>query len=150
MKKANIEKFLTKNESEVLEFKKAENDFDKEKLEKYFSALSNEANLQGAERAYLILGVDDKINLKTKKRDIVGTNYKKSGGLEKLKKEILDVTKDITFTNILDEEFEGKRVVIFEVPAAKNKPTTVRGGLAYGRNGESLVPLSNDKQNIIF
>lgn len=34
-------------ESEVVEFKKAENSFDFDDLGKYFSALSNEANLRG-------------------------------------------------------------------------------------------------------
>lgn len=34
-------------ESEVVEFKKAENNFDFDDLGKYFSALSNEANLRG-------------------------------------------------------------------------------------------------------
>lgn len=34
-------------ESEVVEFKKAENNFDFDDLGRYFSALSNEANLRG-------------------------------------------------------------------------------------------------------
>jgi len=34
-------------ESEILEFKKAGRQFDKDKLGKYFSAMSNEANLYG-------------------------------------------------------------------------------------------------------
>lgn len=34
-------------ENEVVEFKKAENDYSFEKLGKYFSSLSNEANLRG-------------------------------------------------------------------------------------------------------
>ncbi len=42
-------------ESEVVEFKKAENNFDFDDLGKYFSALSNEANLRGLDFAWLIL-----------------------------------------------------------------------------------------------
>ena len=38
-------------ESEVVEFKKAENNFDFDDLGKYFSALSNEANLRGLDFA---------------------------------------------------------------------------------------------------
>jgi len=34
------------SENEIVEFKKAENQFDKDDLGKYFSALSNEANLK--------------------------------------------------------------------------------------------------------
>lgn len=43
-----LERLLSvESESEVIEFKHAENNFDKRKLGKYFSALSNEANLKG-------------------------------------------------------------------------------------------------------
>ena len=45
-------------ESEVVEFKRAENSFDFDDLGKYFSALSNEANLRGQEFAWLIFGYD--------------------------------------------------------------------------------------------
>jgi len=44
-------------ESEVVEFKQATNDFDTDRIGEYFSALSNEANLRGAERAWLVFGV---------------------------------------------------------------------------------------------
>ena len=47
-------------ESEVVEFKKAENNFDFDDLGKYFSALSNEANLRGLDFAWLIFGYDEK------------------------------------------------------------------------------------------
>ena len=47
-------------ESEVVEFKKAENNFDFDDLGKYFSAMSNEANLRGLDFAWLIFGYDEK------------------------------------------------------------------------------------------
>lgn len=47
-------------ESEVVEFKKAENNFDLDDLGKYFSALSNEANLRGLPFAWLVFGYDEK------------------------------------------------------------------------------------------
>lgn len=47
-------------ESEVVEFKKAENNFDFDDLGRYFSALSNEANLRGLDFAWLIFGYDEK------------------------------------------------------------------------------------------
>ena len=49
----------SETETEVLEFKRAENQFDKNKLGRYFSALSNEANLLGLKAAYFLLGVDN-------------------------------------------------------------------------------------------
>lgn len=47
-------------ESEVVEFKKAENNFDFDDLGKYFSTLSNEANLRGLHFAWLVFGCDEK------------------------------------------------------------------------------------------
>ena len=58
------------HEDEVVEFKKAENSFDFDDLGKYFSALSNEANLRGKSFAWLVFGVHDKT------REIFGTSYK--------------------------------------------------------------------------
>lgn len=51
---------ITRPESEVVEFKKAENNFDCDDLGKYFSALSNEANLRKLDFAWLIFGYDEK------------------------------------------------------------------------------------------
>ena len=45
------ELLATKFETEVIEFKEAKNDFSFEELGKYFSALSNEANLHNVECA---------------------------------------------------------------------------------------------------
>ena len=47
-------------EDEVVEFKKAENSFSFDDLGKYFSALSNEANLRDKDFAWLVFGVHDK------------------------------------------------------------------------------------------
>ena len=48
------------SENEVVEFKKAETNFDVDELGKYFSALSNEANLRDHEFAWIVFGVWDK------------------------------------------------------------------------------------------
>lgn len=48
------------SENEVVEFKKAETNFDIDELGKYFSALSNEANLRDHEFAWIVFGVWDK------------------------------------------------------------------------------------------
>ena len=70
-------------ENEVVEFKRAENTFDFDDLGKYFSALSNEANLRYKDFAWLVFGVYDKT------REIIGTTYKNSDkSLQKLKHDI--------------------------------------------------------------
>ena len=57
-------------ESVIVEFKKAESNFDFDELGRYFSALSNEANLRERDFAWLVFGVHDKTHT------IVGTSYK--------------------------------------------------------------------------
>mgnify|MGYP001237768594 CR=1 FL=1 len=51
---------LQEYESEIVEFKEAKENYDFSDLGKYFSALSNEANLKHTENAWLVLGVEDK------------------------------------------------------------------------------------------
>ena len=96
------------HEDEVVEFKKAENNFDFDDLGKYFSALSNEANLRGKDFAWLVFGVHDKI------REILGTSYKNSmKSLQKLKHDIAQhITDSNTFRDIYELTVEGKRVLL--------------------------------------
>jgi ATP-dependent DNA helicase RecG len=124
-------------ENEVVEFKKAESKFDFRKLGKYFSALSNEANLNKSDSAWLIFGVADK------NKDIIGTNYKnKEEELQQLKSEIaVHTTNKITFTDIHTLHIDNKRVLLFEIPPAPKGIPTAWQGHYYGRDGESLVPL---------
>ena len=91
-------------ESEVVEFKKAENNFDFDDLGKYFSALSNEANLRGLPFAWLVFGYDEK------KHEIVGTSYKDGeGALNKLKHDFTNHTTDgQTFREIIPVEVDDK------------------------------------------
>ena len=124
-------------ESELVEFKEAKNDYDFRKLGKYFSALSNEANLARKSRAWLVFGVHDA-------REVVGTQYRVNpNGLESLKKELADKTTNrITFVAIHELAHELGRVLLFEIaPAPKGIPVAFDGHY-YGREGESLSPLN--------
>ena len=58
----------SKNESEIIEFKK--DNIERNQIGKRISALSKSANLHEAKKSYLIFGVDDKT------QEIVGTNFK--------------------------------------------------------------------------
>ena len=49
-----------KAETEIVEFKEAKTNYDFNKLGKYFSALSNEANLKGKNCGWLLFGINDK------------------------------------------------------------------------------------------
>ena len=79
----NLLKALIDNwEDEVVEFKEAGKDYDKEKIGQYFSALSNEANLRSLQYGWLVFGVCNK------SREIVGSDYRNTEGLKTLKYEI--------------------------------------------------------------
>ena len=129
------------HEDEVVEFKKAENNFDFDDLGKYFSALSNEANLRDKGFAWLVFGVHDKT------REILGTSYKNSmKSLQKLKQDMSQHTTDNnTFRDIYELEVEGKRVLMFQIPAAPRGIPMAWQGHFYARRGESLVALDMSK-----
>lgn len=128
-----------------MEFKKAENNFDFDDLGRYFSALSNEANLHGLPFAWLVFGYDEK------KHEIVGTSYKDGeGALNKLKHDLTNNMSDgQTFREIIPVEVDGKRILMFKIPASPRNIVMKWKGIAYGRDGESLKPLNQSKQDEI-
>ncbi|WP_046228435.1 RNA-binding domain-containing protein [Paenibacillus dauci] len=127
-------------ETECVEFKEAKYNFDFNKLGKYFSALSNEANLKNKDYAWLIFGIEDK------NRAVVGSQYRANRPeLDSLKKEVSDHTGGITFQEIYELYYEGKRIILFKIPPASLGIPTSWQGHYYGRNGESISPLSIQK-----
>ena len=132
-------------ESEVVEFKKAENNFDFDDLGKYFSALSNEANLHSLPFAWLVFGYDEK------RHETIGTSYKDGeGALNKLKHDLTNNMSDgQTFREIIPVEVDGKRILMFKIPASPRNIVMKWKGIAYGRDGESLKPLNQSKQDEI-
>ncbi len=133
-------------ETEWVEFKEAKTTYDFEKIGQYFSALSNEANLQGHACGWLIFGIHDKVP-----RPIVGTTYKSDrASLDEMKKLIADHTgQRLAFIDIHELHLPEGRVLMFEVPAAlPGVPTSWRGHF-YGRDGEALGALNPDEHERI-
>ena len=128
-------------ENEVVEFKEAKNTYDFTKLGKYFSALSNEANLCGKPNAWLIFGVEDK------KHTIVGSQFRPNRkDLDSLKGEIANKTTNrISFIEIYELPEPEGRVVMFKIPAAPKGIPVSFDGHYYARDGEELVPLNLEK-----
>jgi ATP-dependent DNA helicase RecG len=127
-----------KSENEIVEFKEANNNYDFAKLGKYFSALSNEANMLNKNCAWLVFGIENRSH------KIVGTKYREGrADLDNLKKEIADkISNRITFQEIYELKTPEGRVVLFQIPPApKGLPISFDGHF-YGRDGESLVPLN--------
>lgn len=123
-------------ENEVVEFKEAKNQFDKDKLGRYFSALSNEANLKGKDQAWLLFGVkNDKSVVGTKINDKQINDYKAEM--------VQHTSPKLTFINIHKVDHQGRNVLLLEIPAApKGTPVSWKGH-RYGRDGESLGGLND-------
>ncbi|MDR1961099.1 MAG: putative DNA binding domain-containing protein [Gracilibacteraceae bacterium] len=128
-------------ENEVVEFKQAGNDYKQDTIGQYFSAISNEANLKGLQYGWLVFGVHNK------NRKIEGSDYRDTQGLDSLKHEIAENTTDrICFIDIFEVyDEEGRRVVMFKIPAAVPNVPTAWKGHWYGREGESLGALSPEE-----
>lgn len=124
-------------ENEVVEFKEAKNTYDFTKLGKYFSALSNEANLKRQAHAWLVFGVKDN-------HQVIGSGYRTSRkDLDSLKVEVANKTTNrITFIEIHEVSHPNGRVVLFEIPASPKGLPVAFDGHFYGRDGESLGPLN--------
>ena len=125
------------SENEIVEFKEAKSNYDFGKLGKYFSALSNEANLKNTGRAWLVFGVKDN-------QTVVGSQFRcEVKALQSLKKEVADkTTNGITFIEIHEVMHSQGRVLLFEIPAAPRGLPIAWVGHYYGRDGESLGPLN--------
>lgn len=136
-----LERLIENWENEVVEFKEANDDYDRDRIGKYFSAISNEANLKGLQFGWLVFGV------RNKDKKILGTDYRDSKGLDTLKQEIANnTTGGISFVEIYEiypiVDEQEKRVILFQIPAAAVGIPTGWKDHYYGRNGESLGALS--------
>ncbi len=125
-------------ENEIVEFKEAKNGYDFNKLGKYFSALSNEANLKGRPYAWLVFGIENNHHA------IVGSQFRsKRKDLDSLKSEIANKTTNrITFIEIYELKEPEGRVVMFQIPAAPKGFPISFDGHYYGRDDEELSPLN--------
>lgn len=131
-------------ENEIVEFKEAKNNFEFDRLGKYFSALSNEANIKNKSCAWLILGVDNS-------HKIVGSQcYPTRKEIELLKHNLAESTNSRnTFMEIHIVQHLDGRVIMFQIfPAPQGLPVSFKGHF-YGREGESLSPLSIQEIELI-
>lgn len=147
-----LENLMARWEQEIVEFKEAKSNYDTDKIGRYFSAISNEANLRQHQYGWLVFGVSEKGKI----RHVVGSAYKKGEKtlLEKFKYEISrDTTNGMTFYDIVEifPVVDGvtKRVLMFKIPAAATGIPTDWKTNYYERSGESLVPLKQYKIDAI-
>ena len=124
-------------ETEVVEFKEAKNNFDFKELGRYFSALSNEANLKNKPFAWLLFGVNNQ-------QKVVGTRFRMSRkDLDHLKYEMAEkINNRLTFIEIHELHTAEGRVILFQIPPAPLGIPTAFGGFFFGRDGESAGALN--------
>ena len=124
-------------ENECVEFKEADNNYSTSDIGKYFSALSNEANLRARDSAWLVFGVNNKT------RTVIGTTYRQDKErLQSLKHQIAQGTDpSVSFREIHELVIPQGRVVLFEIPPAPRGIPIGWNSHYYARNGESLVGL---------
>lgn len=138
-----VRKMIEDFEDEVVEFKEARTNYSFKDIGKYFSALGNEANIRDKKEGWLIFGVDNDKN-------IVGSEYRKEGGLHNLKKEIVGGTNErLTFMEIYELYIDECRLIAFQIPPAMRGIPTTWNGAAYAREGEHVSPLPIDKMDLI-
>ena len=147
-----LENLMARWEYEIVEFKEAKSNYDTDKIGRYFSAISNEANLRQQQYGWLVFGVSEK----GKVRHVVGSAYKKGEKtlLERFKYEISrDTTNGLTFYDKIEifpiVDGVAKRVLMFKIPAAATGIPTDWKTNYYERSGESLVPLKQYKIDAI-
>jgi len=142
---ALLGRLIARWESEVVEFKQAGNDYDTDKIGRYFSAMANEANLRSEDGAWLVFGVENAT------RTVVGTEYRPEvERLQSLKIQISNGTEpSITLRDIHEMHTDQGRVLLLEIPAAPQGMPIAWKGHYYARAGESLTHLGLDKQDTL-
>lgn len=131
-----LDQFLgRRRESNNLEFKAAQNQYDTRKLFSYCAAISNEG---GGE---LVLGVMDEVP-----RKVCGTNA--FNNVEDTEHRIYQQLHIKVM--IREVRYEGNRVLIFHIPSRPAGVPVIYDGKYLMRAGESLVPMTPDQLRRIF
>ena len=108
-------------ETEWVEYKM--NNFSPEKIGEYISALSNSAVICDKEKAYLIWGINDGTH------EIEGTTFcpkKEKRGNEEIENWLAGGLKPRVDFKFIEVDTDKGKVVVMEVPAAVNKPTSFK------------------------
>lgn len=127
---------LIKRDFEENWFEFKENWFDVDGIGEYISALSNTAKVVGSKYGYLIWGIDNRSHKP------VGTafNYNREVKGEPLEHYLLRNIKPTINFKFIVEEYNGKHLVILEVPCAEKIPTSYKD-IRYIRIGSSKESL---------
>jgi len=129
---------LSPTETEILEFKEAKTQYDKNKILRYCVAFANEGG------GHLVLGVSDKFP-----RQVVGTQaFSSAIDINNLKALIVE---KLHIRIEIDELIHPKgRVLVFTIPSRASGLPLHYDGAYLMRAGEDLVPMTADQLKRIF
>jgi predicted HTH transcriptional regulator len=123
------------SETQILEFKEAKHNFDRNKLAEYSVAIANEGG------GHLVLGVSD-----TPPRAVVGTQ-----AFSNLIHTANELFQRVGFRVEIDEvAHPDGRVVIFSIPSRPKGTAYNLSGRYLMRSGSALVSMSEDRLRLIF
>lgn len=135
-------------ETEWLEFKRAGQTFSFDQMAQYVSALANEANLHRREEGWLVMGIDDRLEVATGMRPAIGTEFARSlPELNRVRESVAAQTAPPIVLHTPHElevarpDAAPARVLLWRIPAApRGVPVSCKGHY-WGRNGEKLCGL---------
>lgn len=130
-----IKKWLESDEDEHLEFKAAKDSYSRDDTIKYCCALANETG------GKFVLGITDK-----KPRKVVGSNAFKN--IDKIKQKLI-ASLGLRI-EIYEYDYDGKRVLVFDVPSRPIGVPKKYKDTYWMRRGESLVAMTEDLLKKIF
>jgi ATP-dependent DNA helicase RecG len=130
-----IEELLNAPEGEHFEFKEAKSRFDSNEAARYCCALSNTGG------GKFVLGISDK-----RPRQVVGSNAFDQP--ERTRKGLMDRLRVRVDFDIIEQD--GKRVLVFEVAGRPSGLPVQVDGIAWWRDGDSLVPMPEDVRRRIY
>lgn len=145
---ALLDRLIANWEDEVVEFKIGNKNSSADEIGRYFSALSNEANLRGVDCAWLVFGVDNKTHAAPGSEYPCDANsLNKSGGL---KAQIVEGTGGLSFAGVhVLSRGTNSNVIFFQVPAAPQGMPVPWKRHYFARAGENLVALGLEKLDAI-
>ena len=143
-----LERLIGNWENEVVEFKSGNKNFSTDEIGRYFSALSNEANLRGTDCAWLVFGVNNKTHAAPGSEYPCDANsLNKSGGL---KAQIVEGTGGLSFAGIhVLPRGTNANVIFFQIPAAPQGMPVPWKRHYFARAGENVVALGLEKLDAI-
>ena len=131
----SVENLLAGTEDETLEFKEAKQSYPFDKLAKYCCAIANSGG------GKLVLGVTDR-----RPRSVVGTQ-----AFSQLEEARRSLTERIPLMiTVREEAVDGKRVLVFNIPARPVGMPLQYRGIYWSRVADSLVPMSPNELRQVF